>query len=409
MRENTYYLCSHLFISMAMKVLFFLLLSVLGFVCNAQEEYVIKGHVPHIADGARIKLVEWYDSIGETLATDTIRNGKFEFKGKVENIPAKMEIGVEGDSAFYGNCTFWIGGGVTEVEGNDYCLPLWRVKNKMAEQQEESRFIQHASSEIRNFEHFFYLNQEAYNAEFSDRHKKQPEMKDYPVRRKVDSLSVLKMRADLELLRECRAISKVGIEKLYRMAIKLKYSETPGISREEVEQVYLRLDSVQKNSARGNEIHTYLYPQKIAEIGEKFVDGVLYDLEGKPHQLGDYKGKYMLLDFWSCGCGPCVMAQPELEEVAEIHRDSLYVISINLDNSEKLWRKASEKIKGINLSDRLGQGGLVARYGFEGMPMFVIVGPDGKIRNKITGYGKGLLKLMLEKCWKENGDGNKND
>lgn len=392
-----------------MKVLLFLFLSVLPFVCQAQDDYVVKGYVPRMADGVRIKMIQWYGNIGESRSADTVRNGRFQLTGKLDVIPAKMWLQVEGDSVFYGHCTLWIGPGITKVTGDDYCVPLWKIRNNRPEQREEDKFVRHAFSAIRNLEYFWNQNAKGYDAEWNDQYQKQPKMKDYPVRRAVDSLSALKMEADFELLQRSGTISKVGMEKLYRMASELKYSKILGVGRERIEQIYLRLDSLQKNSPMGYEIHNYLYPLQVAGIGDDMVDGELYDLEGRLHQLSDYKGKYILLDFWSCGCGPCVMAQPELEEVADQHRDSLFVVSINLDNSERLWRQASEKMKGINLADRKGQAGLVARYGFEGMPQFVLIDPAGKIRYKITGYGQGLLKQMIDRYWKKNNNGNKND
>ena len=46
-------------------------------------------------------------------------------------------------------------------------------------------------------------------------------------------------------------------------------------------------------------------------------DGDLYDLDGNVRHLSEFKGKYILLDFWSQGCGPCLQSLPELEEVTE--------------------------------------------------------------------------------------------
>ena len=174
---------------------------------------------------------------------------------------------------------------------------------------------------------------------------------------------------------------------------------SPGL-RERVEKLYLRLDPALKTTARGNEIHIYLYPVKICEVGDRLADGLLFDREGGEHHLSDYLGKYILLDFWSRGCGPCLMAQPELEELAEKFRDSLHVISISLEVSEKGWKEAIRDLKGIQLCDFKGEGGLIASYGFDGIPKFVVIGPDGKILDKWTGYGKGIFEARLKKLCK---------
>ena len=68
-----------------------------------------------------------------------------------------------------------------------------------------------------------------------------------------------------------------------------------------------------------------------------------------------------LLDFWSAGCGPCLMAFPEMREVQEMWKDRLVVVSISSD-SEKVWKEASER-KGItwtNLNDMQGTVGILS-------------------------------------------------
>ena len=119
-------------------------------------------------------------------------------------------------------------------------------------------------------------------------------MKDYPVTRLFDSLSALKAEADLKILEEQAVLSEVGLERLYEHARKLRSPQCPPGLRERVEKLYLRLDPALKTTARGNEIHIYLYPVKICEVGDRLADGLLFDREGGEHHLSDYLGKYIL-------------------------------------------------------------------------------------------------------------------
>lgn len=111
----------------------------------------------------------------------------------------------------------------------------------------------------------------------------------------------------------------------------------------------------------------------IAGLGCMVVENCLF--EGNRHQLTDYKGKYILLDFWSSACGPCIMAQPELGKVAGKYPDHLNVVSISLDVSKEMWRQASGQLKGVNLSDLKGEGGIVA-----GMVMRVCLSLSSLVR-----------------------------
>ena len=70
------------------------------------------------------------------------------------------------------------------------------------------------------------------------------------------------------------------------------------------------MNEAQKTSITGQEITVNLFPPTVVKEGDKMADTELFDLDGKIHHLTDFNGKYILLDFWSSGCGPCIMALP---------------------------------------------------------------------------------------------------
>lgn len=122
-------------------------------------------------------------------------------------------------------------------------------------------------------------------------------------------------------------------------------------------------------------------------------DADLVDLQEKKRRLADYKGKYLLLDFWSVGCGPCLMAMPELKALSDTLKDRLTVVSLNIDDKRSLWKRTSEKeqISWVNLNDDRGMTGLAARYGVNGIPHYVMISPEGTVLGHWIGYEKGKL------------------
>ncbi|RZM22071.1 MAG: TlpA family protein disulfide reductase, partial [Pedobacter sp.] len=118
---------------------------------------------------------------------------------------------------------------------------------------------------------------------------------------------------------------------------------------------------------------------------------------GKTHSLADYKGKYILVDFWSIGCGPCMAAMPEIKKLHDSMSDKVTIVSFNLDDRKENWRKGSEhaKIAWANLSDGKGTTGLAAKYGVSGIPHYILISPEGTLLDSWVGYTEGQLTSKL--------------
>ena len=88
-----------------------------------------------------------------------------------------------------------------------------------------------------------------------------------------------------------------------------------------VVSVYSKLTDEQRQSRLGEEITSLLSISSTVQEGDKIADVELKDIKGNIHHLSDYKGKYIILDFWSRYCGPCLDAFPLLKEIAEKYKE----------------------------------------------------------------------------------------
>lgn len=59
-------------------------------------------------------------------------------------------------------------------------------------------------------------------------------------------------------------------------------------------------------------------------------DFALEDMQGKTHRLSDYRGKWVLVNFWATWCPPCLAEIPELNSLYKAHKD-LVVIGIAME------------------------------------------------------------------------------
>lgn len=97
--------------------------------------------------------------------------------------------------------------------------------------------------------------------------------------------------------------------------------------------------------------------------------------------IGNYKGKYVFLDFWGTWCKPCVESIPELEKLYKnVNTEKLEFISIaGHQNPELLSRflKTHDMPWPQILSDSTNR--LIETYNIDGFPFIILIGPDGKI------------------------------
>lgn len=127
----------------------------------------------------------------------------------------------------------------------------------------------------------------------------------------------------------------------------------------------------------------------------------LPDLNGKTVSLADFKGKWVILDFWGSWCRWCVKGFPELKDIYSKYSGKLEVIGIDCNETADKWKAAVAKyeLPWINLYyDTEKDMSLLNAYAVQGFPTKVVVGPDGMIRKIVVGadpsFPETLDKLL---------------
>ena len=115
-------------------------------------------------------------------------------------------------------------------------------------------------------------------------------------------------------------------------------------------------------------------------------DFTLPDLAGKMVSLSDFKGKWVVLDFWGSWCGWCVKGFPALKEAYKKYGDKIVVIGIDCNESEADWRAGvkQHQLPWLNLYNGENRE-LYTAYNIEGFPTKAIINPEGKLVDLTTG------------------------
>lgn len=123
------------------------------------------------------------------------------------------------------------------------------------------------------------------------------------------------------------------------------------------------------------------------------------DPNGKVVKLSDYRGKYVLLDFWASWCVPCRSANPKLVALYNKYKDKGFdVLGISLDSDKSAWQTAimQDKLYWRQVSDLKGGNNAVAKqFKVNAIPMGFLLDPEGRIL--FMGHGLDAVEVELAK------------
>lgn len=131
-------------------------------------------------------------------------------------------------------------------------------------------------------------------------------------------------------------------------------------------------------------------------------DFAMTDTDGKVHKLSQYKGKWVLVNFWATWCPPCIEEIPDLVDLHENKKNNIVVLGIAMDyrNPQQVRDFADGLL--VTYPIILGNRKLASEIGpVQGLPTTYLYNPQGKLvahqvgpvtRTAVESYIRGAEK-----------------
>jgi len=118
-------------------------------------------------------------------------------------------------------------------------------------------------------------------------------------------------------------------------------------------------------------------------INKPAPDLTMNDVNGNPVSISNFKGKYLLVDFWASWCRPCRAENPNVVTAYNKFKNKNFtILGVSLDQNKDAWVQAikNDGLTWTHMSDlKYWESAAVSTYKFQGIPYNILIDPSGKV------------------------------
>lgn len=182
------------------------------------------------------------------------------------------------------------------------------------------------------------------------------------------------------------------------------YLAHPCLDKEQVRSVYTQLPESFKTLNVGKEIKIYYELPEPPKLAQMAPDIIQVTPKGDTIRLSDFRGKYVLVDFWASWCGPCREKSKWLKTIySNYQSQGLEILGVSGDSDKKDWVNAikNDSVPWVNVSDLKGwKNEAFLLYNIKSIPHMLLIDPQGFIIKGDYKFGTELgVRKMLDEIF----------
>ncbi|WP_163410258.1 AhpC/TSA family protein [Flavobacterium ajazii] len=363
--------------------------------CQAQGKFKIDGTATGLSDG------KIYVFLGKKIDSVQVTKGKFQISGELEEPVEFIAVAKHSDQRKL-------------VKGT--CATLYIEPASMTLQLNGSDFAAAKLKGSKSQDDVYRYN--AITDKIILKYKKEQDHFDAVRKKYNDAAAAKKSQEELEAIKEEDQKARVALEPMYKeyqnasvgfmkenpmsyYSMHLLISNSRFLSYDEAAAFYKTFNPLYKKSVLAKELEADIEKMKKGVAGAQAGTFNTVDINGKPIKLDDFKGKYLLVDFWASWCVPCRKGNPHLLKLyAQYKPKGLEILGVSDDDKDHdKWRKAVEKdgigvwrhvLRGlqykegtyerINIDKDISEG-----YNIHVLPTKILVDPNGIVVARYDG------------------------